>query len=138
MAEKSDNQNYVNEFRSTGGQCGQQNFPSVPPLSLHTLLNESARVHAEDMAVNRYFDHNSQDGRTPGDRITATGYGGSGYGENIAAGQSDAFNTFQQWKESPGHCTNMLRSRYNELGVGYHYSPNSPYQHYWVQNFSTR
>ena len=130
--------NHVNNFRSIGGRCGNQSFPSAPPLTLHPLLNESSIAHAEDMANNGYFDHNSQDGRTPWDRIAATGYTGSGFGENIAAGRSNALDTFIQWQNSPGHCTNMLRSNYSDLGVGYYYNPNSQYRHYWVQNFSSR
>lgn len=129
---------YVNQFRQTGGRCGNQDLPSAAPLELHPLLNQAALAHAEDMAINNYFDHNSQDGRSPGDRIAATGYRGNGYGENIAAGRGDALSTFEQWKNSPGHCVNMLRGRFNELGVGYYNQSGSQFRHYWVQKFSTR
>ncbi len=129
---------YVNQFRQTGGRCGDQDLPSVAPLALHPLLNQAALAHAEDMAVNNYFNHTSQDGRSPGDRISATGYLGNGYGENIAAGNASAFATFEQWKNSAGHCENMLRARFNELGVGYYNQAGSQYRNYWVQKFSTR
>ena len=127
---------YVNQFRSTGGTCGSQSFPSSTPLILNALLNQAAQAHADDMGRNNYFDHNSQDGRSPWERISATGYQGNGFGENIAAGRGDAQSTFTQWQNSPGHCRNMLSSNYNELGVGYTNAPASQYRHYWVQNFA--
>lgn len=127
---------YVNDFRRTGGQCGAQSFPSAQPLRLQVQLNQAALAHAEDMARNNYFAHNSQDGRSPWDRIGATGYAGQAFGENIAAGRGDALSTFQQWRDSPGHCSNMLNSSFTELGVGYTNISMSMYRHYWVQNFA--
>ena len=125
----------VNAFRAEGGTCGRDALPSVPPLALQRQLNEAARDHAADMAAKGYFDHNSPDGRTPSDRMQARGYRGSAYGENIAAGNESAYDTFIQWKNSPGHCSNMLNSSYSELGVGYVRAPFSNLNHFWVQNF---
>ena len=127
---------YVNEFRSTGGTCGSTSLGSAPPLALNALLNQAAQAHAEDMGALNYFDHNSLDGRSPWDRIGATGYQGSAFGENIAAGRRSAQEAFTQWKNSPGHCSNMLNPNFNELGVGYANAPSSQYRHYWVQNFA--
>ena len=90
----------VNQFRASGGTCGDEELPSVPPLRLNRLLNEAAREHAADMAANNYFAHESLDGRQPADRIRAKGYRGSNYGENIAAGNASADATFIQWKNS--------------------------------------
>jgi len=39
-------------------------------------------------------------------------------GENIAAGNSDAWNTFVQWRESPGHNANMLTGEFTCIGIG--------------------
>lgn len=125
----------VNEFRATGGVCGSESLPSVPPLTLNRILNEAARGHAADMAAKGYFAHDAPDGRSPVDRMQAAGYRGSAYGENIAAGNESALETFIQWKNSPGHCVNMLGASYSELGVGYVRAPFSEFQHYWVQNF---
>ena len=41
------------------------------------------------MAANGYFSHTSRDGRTPGQRIAATGYSYATYGETIAWGYDD-------------------------------------------------
>ena len=125
----------VNNFRAQGGNCGGEVLPSVPPLTLNRALNEASLDHAQDMAANDYFDHQSQDGRQPAERMQARGYRGSSYGENIAAGNASAEETFSQWRGSPGHCRNMLRSSFTELGVGYVKAPFSSLKHYWVQNF---
>ena len=127
----------VNEFRATGGTCGSDYFGPTNALSLNAILNQASLLHAQDMAENGYFEHESQDGRTPWDRMQAEGYRGSSYGENIAAGNSGATATFVQWKNSPGHCANMLSPNFTELGVGYFNLDNSPFRHYWVQNFAS-
>ena len=127
---------YVNAFRQTGGSCGGPALPSVAPLSLNLLLTQAAISHAEDMGQNNYFSHDSQDGRTPWDRINATGYVGTAMGENIAAGRGDAQSAFEQWKSSAGHCANMLNPDFTELGVGYAHASGSMYRHYWVQTFA--
>ena len=125
----------VNAFRAQGGRCGDASLPSGAPLTLNRSLNEAAKDHAADMAANNYLAHESQDGRQPSDRMLARGYRGSRYGENIAAGNASAEDTFRQWKNSPGHCANMLSSSFSELGVGYAQAPFSHFEHYWVQNF---
>ena len=67
--------------------------------------------------------------------IDEAGYGGSATGENIAAGNSTAEATFDQWVNSDGHCRNMMSSNSDEIGIGYARVEGSPYGHYWVQNF---
>jgi len=125
----------VNELRAEGVVCGTMQMPPVGPLTLNSLLNESSLLHAEDMAEQGYFEHESLDGRTPWDRMNDVGYHGSAYGENIAAGRAGAGATFDQWVNSPGHCTNMMDPDFTELGVGYFALNGSEYTHYWVQNF---
>jgi len=44
---------------------------------------------------------------------------GSGYGENVAFGQSTPQAVMNAWMTSPGHRRNILNSRYTEIGVGY-------------------
>ena len=126
----------VNEFRATGGRCGGRMLPAAPPLQLDELLEEAAQLHAEDMAENNYFDHQSLDGRSPGDRISAVGYRWRGYGENIAAGQRSVEAAFQGWVDSPGHCANLLRGQFEEMGLGYAQG-GGRFGHYWVQKFAT-
>jgi uncharacterized protein YkwD len=125
----------VNEFRLEGGICGSDQMPAVPPLELNLLLNQSSLAHADDMAMRNYFSHDSPEGVSARTRINQAGYGGSGWGENIAAGRGTADETFQQWKNSPGHCRNMLSPVFLHLGVGYANNSNAQFRHYWVQNF---
>jgi uncharacterized protein YkwD len=75
------------------------------------------------MRDNDYFSHTGLDGSTPPDRACDACYeAGCGptttMGENIAAGNSGALDTFNQWKGSPGHNANMLDSRFTALGIG--------------------
>lgn len=129
----------VNEMRTQGGDCPSGAYPPVGALAMQPNLREAARLHSADMAANGYFDHNSQDGRTPFDRINEAGYSGwTAAGENIAAGNASAQATFQQWVNSDGHCVNMMNANFNEIGVGYAADPNSEYRHYWTQNFGRR
>lgn len=127
----------VNAERQAGAVCDGQAQPAVPALLVHASLRQSARAHAEDMAAQNYFQHESLDGRSPFDRMSAAGYDFSTAGENIAAGSSDPEQTMQQWMQSAGHCKNIMSGAYVHIGVGYASSASADYNHYWVQNFGT-
>lgn len=129
----------VNVLRATGGICGSNEvFPPSSPLRVDARLVEAARAHAADMAANAYFAHDSQDGRSPFTRMAQAGYSGFAAAENIAAGQRSAAEVVEGWRTSPGHCRNLYDADLNEVGLGYHYDPGSPYRHYWVQDFGIR
>ena len=53
-------------------------------LSVNTLLEEAARLKAEDMAKNGYFSHTSPDGKTPWHWLDRVGYAFKYAGENLA------------------------------------------------------
>ncbi len=125
----------TNVVRARGANCGGTQMPPVGPVEPHDILRKAAYLHSKDMADNNYFNHNSQDGRTPFQRIRDAGWTGSQMqGENIAAGQRSPQQAVDGWEASPGHCRNMMRESFNYLGVGY--SPGGSYGHYWTQNFS--
>lgn len=128
----------VNTQRAQGATCGGQAMPAAPPLEMHPILRQTARGHAEDMAQNDYFDHDSLDGRSPFDRMKAAGYTYSKAGENIAAGSPTAEATMQQWMNSPGHCQNIMDGGFVHIGVGYAHSDTHQYGHLWVQNFGAQ
>ena len=107
----------------------------LPPLQVDSRLHAAALGHSEDMALNDYFSHTSQDNRNPGDRITQAGYAWNTYGENIAAGYSTPSAVVEGWMNSPGHRANILRSSFCDIGVGLAYSAASRYGYYWTQNF---
>jgi uncharacterized protein YkwD len=110
---------------------------SCKPLTLNGKLNAAAQAHTTDMATHNFFSHNSQDGRSPFDRITAAGYAYSAAAENIAAGSTTAAAVMNQWMNSPGHKANILNCQYTELGVGYAKGVNAEYGTYWTQDFGT-
>ncbi|WNO70704.1 sigma-70 family RNA polymerase sigma factor [Streptomyces sp. AM8-1-1] len=113
----------VNKERAAAG-CG--------PLSGNGRLDTAARRHSEDMAAKNYFSHTSQDGRSPGDRITAAGYQWRTYGENIARGQQSAASVMESWMNSPGHRANILNCAFTNMGLGLHEGPGGPW---WTQVF---
>ncbi len=128
----------LNQFRAQGANCGGAEMPPVGPVRMNNELRTAARLHSQDMADQNYFDHTSQDGRSPWDRVAEAMYRGQPVGENIAAGNSSAEATFQQWVNSPGHCRNMMNGQANEVGVGHGYNRNAQYGHYWTQVFGRR
>jgi uncharacterized protein YkwD len=107
-------------------------------LSSNSLLLAVARAHSKDMAVNGYFDHNSQNGQTPFDRMRAAGYRGNLMGENIAAGQSTPAAVMNAWMNSPGHRANILNCGFRVVGIGVYRLTSSPFRIYWTQDFGDR
>ncbi len=101
-------------------------------LKLDSKLTKAAQSHSEDMAKNNYFDHNSQDGRSPFDRMSDAGYKFSAAAENIAMGQQTPAAVMDAWMNSPGHKANILNCDYTEMGLGYAVGNGSPY---WTQDF---
>lgn len=88
-------------------------------------LAQAARDHSRDMAKRNYFDHTSPGGKTVGDRVRDAGYGdpGDGWrvGENLGwgTGRRAAPNALvDEWLKSPPHRKNMLKSAFEEVGVG--------------------
>ena len=126
----------INKARAVARTCGTTSYPAAPPLKRNTKLDTTAQAHSVDMANKNYFSHTSLDGRSPFDRITSTGYRWGAAAENIAAGNSTAAATVQQWLTSAGHCANLMSKTYVDTGIGYGYSSTAKYKHYWTQNFA--
>ncbi|MEM9486835.1 MAG: CAP domain-containing protein [Cyanobacteria bacterium P01_F01_bin.116] len=112
-------------------------------LRLSQKLGQAAQGHAEDMANNNYFAHNSPDGSsTIASRITETDYSFSLAAENLAAGHDSAIEVVTDWFNSPGHKANLLNPDYTDVGFGLFFDdspgvgPNEAnYSSYWAQNF---
>jgi uncharacterized protein YkwD len=111
----------INQLRRQAGAA---------PLVLNSQLTAAAAGHANDMAVKKYFSHTSKDGRSPGQRITATGYRYSTYGENIAWGYADWNAAITAWMQSQGHRANILNARFKHIGLGVK-------NRYYVTDFAT-
>ncbi len=132
----------VNERRAAGANCGSEGtFGPAEPLTMSPELRCSARLHSKDMAENNYFDHTSLDGRDPFDRMADAGYSGGSGGENIASGQMSPQDVMSGWMGSDGHCANIMRANYTEIGIGYYEVAGSGggwwdgSSRLWTQNF---
>jgi uncharacterized protein YkwD len=107
------------------------------PLRTNSALTRAANAHATDMVVHHYFDHNSQDGRSPFDRMKAAGFTGGSMAENIAVGYSSAVAVVDGWMHSEGHRRNILNCGYTMIGIGYDSGQVKPDwgNGSWVQDF---
>ncbi len=120
----------INQHRANNG---------LGPLKACVTLNRSAQGHSEDMRDKNYFSHTGLDGSTMVTRSCDACYSyacplQTAMGENIAAGNSDAQNTFNQWKNSSGHNMNMLSSNYRVMGIG-RATGGGQYGVYWTNVF---
>jgi len=123
----------VNEARARGTQCGEHSFGPAAPLKLSSTLASVAFGHAIDMAKHGYFEHEDLAGHTPADRVRAVGYREKLVGENIAYGPQSADEVVRGWLDSPGHCENIMDSRFEEMGIAYAPGQASKRGLYWVQ-----
>ena len=123
----------VNEARARGARCGERSFGPVPPVKLSGTLASVAFGHAADMARHNYFEHQDLAGHSPADRVRAVGYQEKLVGENIAYGPKSAEEVVQGWLDSPGHCENIMDSRFAEMGIAYAPGQASKRGLYWVQ-----
>ena len=126
----------VNEARSQPRQCGDQDFDAAEPLSWNCKLEEAARAHSEDMAEQEYFSHTGPEGAQAGERVSERGYNWSAVGENIARGQKSVDDVVNGWLSSPGHCANIMKAEFTEMGAARVEAPGSQYSPYWTQVFA--
>ncbi len=126
----------LNGIRADGGRCGGSEFAPSPPLERSPVLDEAARLHAEDMANNSFLAHTGSDGSNPGDRVTRAGYEWRVVAENVAAGQTSADDVAATWLESAGHCANLMDAKYSETGIAYALNPGDGRDIYWVQVYA--
>lgn len=124
----------INLARATGRMCGAIFYPAAAPLVWQSKLFDVAASHSADMALNNYFSHASQDGRSLIQRLKAAGYAGSAMAENIAVGQHTVTEAMQVWIASEGHCKNIMNSIYTEVALACVSSDSSAYGTYWTMN----
>ena len=108
----------------------QRRANGLAPVELSEELCVKARVKSQDMATNRYFDHNSPTYGSPFSMMSALGVTYRYAGENIAMGYSTPEAVVNAWMNSEGHRANILNANYSTLGVGYVADGN-----YWTQWF---
>ncbi len=109
--------NAVNQLRAEGCTCGSTVMPPVAALNWDNMLENAASIHANDMEQNNNNSHTGTDGSSAGQRVTAAGYNWTRVGENIAWGQSSISQVINAWKNSEGHCKNMMNVNFADFGA---------------------
>lgn len=126
----------INAARAVARSCGGTAMPAVAPLAWNNALFSAAARHSTDMATNNYFSHTGLDGRSAAQRIAAEGYAWSWVGENIAAGQSSVSTVMSGWLASAGHCANIMRAEYQDVGVSCVQRSGTTYGRYWTMTLA--
>lgn len=97
----------------------------VGPLVENPALSSASTGYSQRMVAQGFFAHESPDGGTLVDRLTAVGYLGaddaSVVGENIGWGQASlatARSMVDAWMNSAGHRENLLSADYRQVGLG--------------------
>jgi uncharacterized protein YkwD len=123
----------INEARAQARTCGAYgDFAAAGNVSWNGQLSAAADSHSRDMAYYNFFSHTGSDGSDPGLRASSAGYSYRTLGENIAAGLIDTRATVQGWLNSPGHCANIMRADFTELGAACIEADTSDYPTYWT------
>lgn len=144
----------INEARSTTQNCGiYGEMPPVPALKWNSKLAFSAKIHSNDLAVTNTFSHTGSGESSdvvaqldhPGtgslleERVEYAGYTPWSYiGENIAAGFFTVNDVMDAWLASDGHCVNIMREEFTEVGMSRIDNDSSQYKSYWTQDFGTQ
>ncbi|MBL7814134.1 MAG: CAP domain-containing protein [Saprospiraceae bacterium] len=119
----------VNQLRTSGTTCGGETMPPVKPLVLNVKLEKAAVAHTVYMNETNNFSHQGKNNSWPEDRIKAAGYKWDNVGENIGKGYKDIPAAIAGWKESTGHCKQMMSAEVTELGA-------AKVGSYWCQKFA--
>lgn len=110
--------NLINELRENGQKCSGTQYEAVPILTYNSLLNQIAKDHAEYMNSIDELTHLGENETTVGDRAAAIGYNFTVVSENLAKGYADEASVVDAWKNSSGHCENIMEADVREMGVG--------------------
>ncbi len=90
---------------------------SEQSLTRNTVLDDTARLKAEDMARLGYFAHTSPEGVTPWHWFNEAGYSFAYAGENLAINFTESVDVESAWLASPTHKANILNSHFTEIGI---------------------
>lgn len=118
----------TNEIRKNSCQCGSDKMPAQKALKWNDVLAKAAQKHAEDMYKNNFIGHNGSNGSRIGQRVERAGYHWKSVAENVAWNIRTVKGAMSSWKNSPGHCQNIMGG-YTEMGA-------AKAGQYWVQVFA--
>ncbi len=105
----------------------------LAPLKSNWQLSRVARYKSQDMINNNYFSHTSPTFGDPFKMIKDFGINYRTAGENIAYGQNSAQEVMNGWMNSQGHRSNILNSKFSQIGVGLAIDQSG--RKYWTQMF---
>lgn len=117
--------------RQKGARCGSTKKRSTSSLRWSCELANAADNHVNDMAANGFMSHEGSDGSTIGQRATKANYIWRNVAENVAKGFDVPNDVHRVWLESPGHCKNIMNSKYRDMGA-------AKVGDYWVVMFGRR
>ena len=121
----------VNEYRTQGCTCGNEQMPAVGTITWNETFAKTAYLHSKDMNDKNYFSHTGKDGSSAGERLERQGYDWRTYGENIAEGYTTEKSVIEGWIDSEGHCRNIMNPNFQEMGLGRE-------SNYWTQVFGAK
>lgn len=101
----------------------------VEPLKFSARIKTTTDVRAKEIST--YFSHT----RPNGDDFDSSDPDILD-GENIAAGQDDAYYVMNSWMTSPGHKANILNPDYKSIGISMYCAKDGKLNTYFVQCFS--
>jgi len=131
---------------------GSNIMAPASPLKWSDTLYAAAYEHSDDLAKSNTASHSGSGtdsdwtgmdmgGRksTFVDRAKNNGYKLANLGENISMGthRDSIEKAVDSWLRSPGHCVNLMRPYYTEVGVGHVKKSGTTYTHYWTQVLGT-
>lgn len=105
----------------------------LPALLWSDTAGKAADIRSQEIVTN--FSHTRPNGQKGMGILTDYGINHKAVGENIACGQQTPAQVVSSWMNSEGHRANILSPNFTHLGVGYYYSNNASYRHYWTQLF---
>lgn len=86
-------------------------------LAWSPILEEAAKLKAEDMLKNSYFAHTSPSGITPWHWLRKVKYNFIYAGENLAVDFTESQNVENAWINSPKHKENIMNSNFTQIGI---------------------
>ena len=122
----------VNEARASARRCGSVRMPAAAPLAWNDDLALAARRHSRAMAEGGFLAHVSPSGSTVGERVAATGYRASAWGETIAGGYREPLEVVPGFLSSPPHCEVLMWGGFEALGAALVELDGSIFESYWT------
>jgi len=113
-AQDADN---VNAFELINLTNQERTNRHLATLAVNPLLNKAAEKKLADLFKHQYFSHNSPDGTKFSTWVKEVGYSYTIVGENLAMGFGTDEQIIKAWMDSPKHRENILKERYQEIGM---------------------